>query len=109
MSVVVQRLVDRRLVVKVAAPDDRRRANLAITEAGAAVLRESPEPAQDRLIAAIAALDEPLRRALAQALAEIAGTMGAPAPAAMFFEDVQAPAATRTARTGDGSRRKRRS
>jgi DNA-binding MarR family transcriptional regulator len=89
VSVVVQRLVDRRLVAKVASRDDRRRAQLAVTDAGAALLRRSPEPVQDRLIAAILGLNEPLRRALAAALTDVAQKIGAPGRAEMFFEDVR--------------------
>jgi DNA-binding MarR family transcriptional regulator len=90
VSVVVQRLVDRRLVAKVASRDDRRRAQLAVTEAGAALLRRSPEPVQDRLIEAILGLDEPLRRALALALTDLAQKIGASdRRAPMFFEDVR--------------------
>jgi hypothetical protein len=83
----VQRLVDRRLVAKVPARDDRRRAHLAITDAGAALLRRSPEPVQDRLITAIGLLPEPQRRALADALDDIAQAIGASGRASMFFEE----------------------
>src|SRR5579872_2847648 len=47
VSVVVQRLVDRKLVEKVSSKDDRRRLRLAITDAGRQVLRRSPQPAQE--------------------------------------------------------------
>jgi DNA-binding MarR family transcriptional regulator len=87
VSVVVQRLVERKLVVKVASRDDRRRAQLALTEAGTALLRRSPEPVQDRLIAAIGSLNDTERRALAHSLTEVARAIGAPAAAPMFFED----------------------
>jgi DNA-binding MarR family transcriptional regulator len=87
VSVVVQRLVERRLVAKVSGPNDRRRAHLAITSEGAAVLRRAPDPVQGQLIAAIAALSAPRRRMLAEMLSEIAETMNAPQRAGMFFED----------------------
>ncbi len=66
VSVVVQRLVERKLVAKVSGPNDKRRAHLAITSKGAAVLRRAPDPVQARLVAAIAALSAPRRRMLAE-------------------------------------------
>jgi DNA-binding MarR family transcriptional regulator len=88
VSVVVQRLVARRLVVKSASPDDRRRVRLSVTDAGRALLRKSPEPVQDRLIAGIAALGPTERRALVASLGAVADTLavqdGAPP---MLFED----------------------
>jgi DNA-binding MarR family transcriptional regulator len=87
VSVVVRRLVERRLVAKVTNASDRRRARLEVTRAGAAVLRRAPEPVQGRLVQAIAALGASRRRMLAAALSEIARTMDAPERAVMFFED----------------------
>jgi MarR family transcriptional regulator, lower aerobic nicotinate degradation pathway regulator len=88
VSVVVQRLVERKLVAKVTSDDDRRRVHLAVTDAGRALLRRSPEPAQDRLIAGIAALSAAERQALVHALTSIADTLctrGGPPP--MIFEE----------------------
>src|SRR5579871_4327328 len=65
VSVVVQRLVARKLVAKATAADDRRRVRLSVTDQGRALLRRSPEPVQERLIAGIAALPPNERRALA--------------------------------------------
>ena len=87
VSVVVQRLVERRLVAKVSGPNDRRRAHLAVTSEGAAVLRRAPEPVQARLVTAIEALTRPRRRVLAEMLSEIARVIDAPERAGMFFED----------------------
>ena len=87
VSVVVARLVERRLVAKVAARDDRRRLRLAPTEAGRALARRSPEPAQERLIAGLAALPEADRRALAASLQAVAETMAADLHPPMFFEE----------------------
>ena|SRR5579871_3767106 len=99
VSVVIQRLVARKLVAKTLARDDRRRVRLAITDAGRTLLRRSPEPVQERLIAGIATLSVSDRRALVTALTTIADTLavGDTAPP-MLFED---------ARTA-GIRRKRR-
>ncbi len=88
VSVVVQRLVARKLVAKVTSNDDRRRVQLTITDSGRALLRRSPEPVQERLIAGIAALPVPDRRAFVAALGAIADALterdGAPP---MLFED----------------------
>ncbi len=97
VSVVVRRLVERRLVAKVAARDDRRRVRLALTDAGHAALRRSPEPIQHRLIAGIAKLSNPQQHTLAKALTQVARTMAGPRMAPpMFFEEP----ATRARRRG---------
>ena len=99
VSVVVRRLVELRLVAKVVAHDDRRRVRLALTEAGRTVLRRSPEPVQERLIAGIAALPDGERRTLADALTRVARAMASPdRHPPMFFEEDRA--ARRTARPG---------
>jgi DNA-binding MarR family transcriptional regulator len=88
VSVVVSRLVERKLVAKVASRDDRRRVRLAITDAGRAVLRRSPEPIQEKFIAGIAALPAADRRMFAVALSGVAKWMsdsGGHPP--MFFEE----------------------
>lgn len=88
VSVVVQRLVDRRLVQKMTAKDDRRRVRLALTESGKAVLRRSPEPVQERLIAGLSALAEDRRHMVAEALNEIAQAIdGRHSPPPMLFEE----------------------
>lgn len=88
VSVVVQRLVARKLVAKMTSSDDRRRVRLTVTDAGRALLRRSPEPVQDRLIASIAALKLADRRALVAALGEIADTLVVHEEAPpMLFED----------------------
>ncbi len=88
VSVVVRRLVAKRLVLKVTAREDRRRVRLAVTEAGRALLRRSPEPVQERLIATLASFSARERQTLARALVNIADAMSSSAqPAAMFFED----------------------
>jgi DNA-binding MarR family transcriptional regulator len=88
VSVVVRRLVERKLVAKTTSADDRRRVRLTVTDSGRAVLRRSPEAVQDRLIAGIAALPPLERRALVSTLGTIADTLsvarGAPP---MLFED----------------------
>jgi len=89
VSVVIQRLVRRRLVARVRSRSDRRRRSLALTAAGRRALRNAPVAVQDRLIAALAALPGADQRALARSLATVARSV---APVAlphppMFFED----------------------
>ena len=92
VSVVVQRLVEQRLVTKVAASDDRRRQRLALTASGRRALQRAPVAVQERLIAAITALPAADRRALAQALSAVARRVvpkgAAPHPPMLFEERV---------------------
>jgi DNA-binding MarR family transcriptional regulator len=98
VSVVVQRLVERKLVAKVTSKDDRRRVRLALTEAGRALLRRSPEPVQDKLIAGIAALPASQRHVLTQALGSIADVLAASdtVPPMLFEERRRDRRATRS-------------
>jgi DNA-binding MarR family transcriptional regulator len=103
VSVVVQRLAERRLVAKVAARDDRRRVTLTLTEAGRAILRRSPQPVQERLIAGIGALSSRDRRVLAAALGGVARAMGAATGSPpMLFED----RAAQSPRRGSSARKR---
>lgn len=87
VSVVVRRLVRRKLVKKVRAQDDARRVELTLTAAGIALLKRAPEVLQVRLANAIGALGAPQRRALARGLEHLVGELGVGnAPPAMFFE-----------------------
>ena len=72
VSVVVQRLVRRGLVEKIAASDDRRRQLLAVTPRGRRVLQRAATAVPERLIAALSALPEMESRAFAGALTRIA-------------------------------------
>ncbi len=88
VSVVVQRLVARKLVAKLPAQDDRRRVRLALTDAGRLLLRRSPEPLQGRLIARIAGLSPEQREAFVAALNAISDTMPVRSgPPPMLFEE----------------------
>jgi DNA-binding MarR family transcriptional regulator len=106
VSVVVQRLTARRLIQKSRSPEDGRRVVLTVSESGRRLLRRSPEPAQDRLIAGFAALSDVERRTVAQALADVAATMngvaGSHKAPPMLFED-----ATRRRNNHSASRRRR--
>src|SRR5262245_18996434 len=79
VSVVIQRLVDRRLVKKVAAKDDRRRQSLALTASGRRMLDRAPVAVPERLIAAIGALPAADRGVVARSLVQLAQEVGAKA------------------------------
>lgn len=89
VSVVVDRLVRRRLVSRTRSSEDGRRVVLALTPAGRALLRSSPEVAQLRLIGALRGLPMTQCRALAHILEKVVGEMGA-SEAALFFENGRA-------------------
>jgi DNA-binding MarR family transcriptional regulator len=72
VSVVIQRLVARRLVAKVVVDEDRRRQRLAVTARGRRALADTPVVVQERLIGAITGLPSAKRRALADTLATVA-------------------------------------
>lgn len=87
VSVVVRRLVRRKLVKKVRAADDARRVELTLTPTGAALLRRAPEVMQMRLARAIEALTPDDRGVLARGLNHLVRELGAESvPPAMFFE-----------------------
>lgn len=88
VSVVVRRLVRRKLVKKARASDDARRVELTLTPAGLALLRRAPEAMQTRLARAIDALDAADRETLARSLGQLVHAMGADTTAPpMFFEE----------------------
>jgi DNA-binding MarR family transcriptional regulator len=99
VSVVVQRLVAKRLVGRHTSPADGRRAVLRLTQRGQALLETAPGAAQDRLIAGLLRLSSVERRTLARGLERLLDAMGeeGAAPAPMFFEEGGAEA-PRTAR-----------
>ena len=68
MSIVVTRLVEADLVTRVAARDDARRVQLAVTARGRRLLRAAPPSAQARLLAAARTLPGPQLAQLAAGL-----------------------------------------
>jgi DNA-binding MarR family transcriptional regulator len=87
VSVVVERLVRRRLVSRTRSAEDGRRIVLSLTPAGRRVLEAAPEIAQIRLIGALRALSASERRALARTLARLSEAMGITEPPPLLFED----------------------
>ncbi len=88
-SVVVRRLVRRKLVRKVRAADDARRVELTLTTEGMLLLHEAPEAFQLRLRRALEGLDGGDQRALSNALSRLIAGLGAEEVASgMFFEKI---------------------
>jgi DNA-binding MarR family transcriptional regulator len=93
VSVVVSKLVERRLVTRTRAGFDGRRIQIAATPAGRALLARAPAAAQDRLLAGLALLGERPRRQLAELLGRLVGSMALPGKhPPMFFETPARPA-----------------
>jgi len=90
VSVVIQRLVEARLVAKLPAEEDRRRTRLTLTARGRRALARMPGTVQADLVSAIAGLTAADRRAFARVMRTLALAV---TPAArlkqppMFFED----------------------
>lgn len=88
VSVVVRRLVEKKMITSRAADDDARRYELRISSLGCRVLEQSPEAVQDRLLNAFESIspkdkDELIR--LLHLLLDRAHVGDGPAP--FFFED----------------------
>jgi MarR family transcriptional regulator, lower aerobic nicotinate degradation pathway regulator len=88
VSTVVARLVAGKLVTRRASAGDRRRATLALTARGRALVARTPGLAQTRIVEAIVAMPPRDRRALTRALDRLVAAIGADQlPARMLFED----------------------
>ena len=88
VSVVVRRLVDRKLVSRKASREDARRVELGLTAGGQRLLARCPEPTQARLLGALQRMDGPERASLTRGLAALVREMGiADAEPRMFFEE----------------------
>jgi DNA-binding MarR family transcriptional regulator len=87
VSEVVSRLVARGLVLRGQSAGDRRRAAITLTPAGEALLAQSAETVQERMLAAFRRLSPARQEALASALGEwIAESGMGDLEATMFFE-----------------------
>ncbi len=88
VSVVVSRLVARRLVRRTPSQADGRRVELSLSPKGRALLARAPLAAQDALIEGIERLPRAQRKSLATALRSLVRAMNLQDEApAMFFED----------------------
>jgi DNA-binding MarR family transcriptional regulator len=88
VSTVVARLVDAKLVRRVASKEDRRRMEIAITTAGLRLIEKAPQTPQAKMIAAIEQLPAATQAEIAKSLEALVTAIGADATAPrMFFED----------------------
>jgi DNA-binding MarR family transcriptional regulator len=87
VSVVVSRLVRKKLVVRRKSGADARRIELSLSATGGTLLRKAPEPAQARLVKALERVDASELAIVARVLDGLAREMGAASePPRMFFE-----------------------
>ena len=88
VSVVVQRLSERGLVVRAVAPDDARRTTLRLSASGKRLLGSAPRSPQAELLDALEQLTAGERKELERLLERVVRGMGIDesAPTPMFFE-----------------------
>jgi DNA-binding MarR family transcriptional regulator len=110
VSVVVRRLVEKKLVVRKPSPDDSRRVELELSARGRKLLARCPEPTQARLLASLRRLAPTELSSLTAGMAALVREMGIEKDAArMFFEEssvaVPAPVRRRARGRADESSR----
>ncbi|HEY4955446.1 MAG TPA: MarR family winged helix-turn-helix transcriptional regulator [Gemmatimonadaceae bacterium] len=87
VSEVVSRLKAKGLVIRSKASHDNRRAEISLTDAGGAMLKEAPHPFQERLVTALHRLAREDQEALAKGMtAWLRETGISDTPPTMFFE-----------------------
>ena len=87
-SVVVQRLVEGGYVLRSARAEDRRRIELRLTPKGRTVIRKSAPPAQQKILATVAAMPPRERKQFAALLEGFVNAFGVRGPKApLLFED----------------------
>lgn len=87
-SVVVQRLVDGGYATRTPRKEDRRHLELRLTPKGRSVIRKSPPPAQQKMLAAIEAMSARERKQFAALLEGFVDAFGLPdRKAPMLFEE----------------------
>ena len=102
VSVVVRRLLDRKLVASRSSRVDARRIELSLTPAGRRMLARCPEPTQVRLVEAIERLGASELAALTRGLGALVREMGIEESSPpMFFEESPGPAPRRVRRARD--------
>jgi DNA-binding MarR family transcriptional regulator len=107
VSVVVRRLVEKKLVARKPSPEDSRRVELELSARGKKLLERCPEPTQARLLASLGRLSPAELTALSAGMAALVREMGMETEAPrMFFEETGRPRARRPprSRAHDGTR-----
>lgn len=90
VSVVVKRLVERKLVARKPSEEDGRRVELSLTGAGRRLLARCPEPTQARLVAALRRLSLEELASLTIGIHALERQMGISGGAARMFFDEEA-------------------
>lgn len=96
VSVVVKRLVERKLVTRKPSEKDGRRVELALTGAGRRLLARCPEPTQARLVSALKRLSPGELASLTAGIGALEREMGTTDGAARMFFDEETLAARST-------------
>lgn len=91
VSVVVSRLVARKLVVRRTSASDARRAELSLSASGRALLRRAPDLAQAQLIASLKDVADVDLRVTAKVLDAVARAMGGDGETTPMFFEGEAP------------------
>ena len=86
-SVVVQRLVEGGYVLRAAQAEDRRRIELRLTAKGRAIIRKAPPPAQQKILATVAAMSPADRKQFAALLQDFVEAFGMRGTPPMLFEE----------------------
>jgi DNA-binding MarR family transcriptional regulator len=87
VSVVVKRLVERKLVTRKPSEEDGRRVELSVTSAGRRLLARCPEPTQARLVASLRRLSPDELASLKTGIKALEREMGTQGAARMFFDE----------------------
>jgi len=88
VSVLVRRLVERKLISRRRSGRDARRVELSLSPSGRALVRRAPPAPQQRLLDALRRLSAPRQRRLAALLGEFVDQLGAARePAEMLYAD----------------------
>jgi MarR family transcriptional regulator, lower aerobic nicotinate degradation pathway regulator len=104
VSVLVGRLVERKLVTRRASRGDARRVELRATPAGRRMLARCPEPTQARLLLALGRMSNAELESLRGGLGALVREMGIEnEEPRMFFEELHPPSSERSARARKGA------
>lgn len=86
-SVVVQRLVDAGYVSRSPRPEDRRHVELRLTARGRTLIRNTPPPAQERILETVAGMSRADQRKFAELFETFVSALGVRGKAGMLFEE----------------------
>jgi DNA-binding MarR family transcriptional regulator len=92
VSVVVKKLVERKLVLRQVSPSDSRRVELSLTQAGRKKLLNAPGAVQESLVDALRRMPASDRQTLAKLLSQLVDEAGySEGPPPLLFEDDPKP------------------